>query len=114
MECQLIHFARTSGGIIQFNTGGNLFYSPHDAVAISDAGGLRGFDAVGTLARGYGLSSNALTPDSFRASYILHELGHILGGFSDDSRNSQQSLDFHGTVLRDCLGLPATTPRVNQ
>jgi len=41
--------------------------------------------------------------DTYRAIFELHELGHILGGTSNDSTDSQRSLDYDQTIIQKCF-----------
>ena len=48
-------------------------------------------------------ATGPISNNDYYAIFELHELGHILGAFSDDSTSTQESLDNDATIIEKCF-----------
>jgi hypothetical protein len=99
--------ASTSDGVIYVNVSGGEFLQPENVAAAKQEDGSTVFiKLLRYLERGVGLASGSLDADTFRAIYLLHELGHILGGYANDKGDSNTSIGFTKKVIDDCFSIP--------
>jgi hypothetical protein len=91
---------------------GDIFFSPESVtVQLTDPSGsvsARTVNLVTSFALANGLNPATFSAADFQALFILHELGHTLGGLKSDAhgtpaQNTQNSLDNDTTVLTHCF-----------
>lgn len=51
----------------------------------------------------YNLKQNSLNTSTFWGIYTLHEFGHFLKKYPDDTGNIDASKGYTGQVIRDCF-----------
>jgi RHS repeat-associated protein len=96
--------AETNGFNVYLNT--TIFTNPENVIVASTtaAGSTDSTeDFVQELIQQFSLDASLVTATDFQAIFLLHELGHSLGGLPPDSTSDNQSLDNTGTIIADCF-----------
>lgn len=95
-----IRVAERRGNVVYLNCG-DVFFAPANVPLT-----LEGGEMVSLLQyheRLIGLVDGSLTTEKFQAIYLLHELGHVLGGMTRDFGRADISFNNTKTVIQKCF-----------
>ena len=94
--------AQTSNGVITANTSGGEFTNP-SAVTAYWQGTSTAYGTVNLVQLANSKYGTNVNDAQFRAAFLLHELGHIVNGFSDDTGNFALSSQYTKAVFENCF-----------
>ena len=100
--------AETSGNTVKLNTA--IFTDPENVTtaSVTAAGPVYSTQnwvsgLVQAMQEMFGLALSNVTTTDFQAIYLLHELGHSLGGLAGDSTSNNQSMVNTMTIIENCF-----------
>jgi len=95
--------ARTTGGVVDLNSTGGIFFAPQAVQATTTSGTTQTVNLLSRFESYFLLKPESLSGSLYRAVTLLHELGHINNAFKDDSGDPQLSMGYTKQIFQSCF-----------